>query len=113
MNVSNQELHALNMPQVIIEDSEYKDGIFQANEEARIAEMNRTTLDSMYRVQESIYKLFGQCDMQEIEANTINPAQQNIFISLKSWRINLNGCYAIVRIKQRAIEGCFAEIEIL
>lgn len=80
---------------------------------ATTEEMNEETLESMYKVQEQIYKLFSQCEMVELEANTINPVQQNIFIPLKSWRINLNGCYAIVKIQQRGLGGCIATIEVL
>lgn len=104
----NQELYELKMPQVIIEDSECK-----CNLSATTEEMNRQTLNSMYRVQDAIYRLFGQCDMRELEATTINPAQQNIFVPLKAWNINLNGCFAIVRIQQRGFGGCFANIEVL
>jgi hypothetical protein len=98
----------MNIPQIMIEDNDCKCKL-----NATIEEMNEETLESMYRVQEAVYRLFGQCDMREIEANTINPVQQNIFIPLKAWNINLNGCYAIVRIHQRGLGGCFANIEIL
>jgi hypothetical protein len=104
----NQELFELKMPQHIIEDNECKCKLSATTEE-----MNEEILESMYRVQEAVYRLFGQCDIREIEANTVNPAQQNIFVPLKSWNVNLVGCYVIVKIHQRGLGGCFANIEIL
>lgn len=109
MRVSNQELHALKMAQVIIEDTEYKMEKWLTN----VQEMNETTLESMYRVQEQLYKLFGKCEMRETAANTINPAQQNVFIPLKTWNVNLGGCFAEIRIQQRVLDGCFAEMKII
>lgn len=108
MNVTNQELYELKMPQVIIEDTIATIKLDASNEI-----MDKETLDSMYRVQSEIFKLFGLCDMREIEANTISPSQQNIFIPLKTWNINLGGCYAEIRIMQRCWDGCFAEMKIL
>jgi hypothetical protein len=108
MRITNKELHELNMPQVIIEDMEYEDKWPE-----NTSKMNEQTLESMYRVQDSIYNLFGKCEMRETQANTINPAQQNIFIPLKTWIINLGGCFAEIRIQQRALDGCFAEIKII
>jgi hypothetical protein len=104
----NQDLYELKMPLHIIEDDDYKCKL-----SATIEEINKETLESMYRVQDAIFRLFGKCEMIEIEANTINPAQQNIFLPLKAWNINLVGCYAIVRIHQRGLGGCFANMEIL
>jgi len=114
MRTTNVELYELKMPQVIIEDTDkYECGAFGLEGQARTDEINRATLNSMYKIQDAIYRLFGQCDMREIEANTINPAQQNLFASLKSWNINLGGCFAIVSIRQRVWDGCFAEMAIL
>lgn len=108
MNVTNQELYELKMPQVIIEDTT-KPVRWGATTE----EMNKSTLDSMYRVQEAIYRLFGECDMRETLANTINPAQSNMFLPLKQWNINLGGCFVEVSIMQRVLDGCFAEMRVL
>jgi hypothetical protein len=98
----------LKMPQRIIEDNDCKCKLSATTEE-----INEEIFESMYRVQDAVYRLFGQCEMREIEANTINPAQQNMFIPLKEWNVNLGGCFAEVRIMQRVLDGCFAEIEIL
>lgn len=108
MNITNKELFELNMPQVIIEDMEHPNKWLNTTEE-----MNKQTLSSMYRVQEQLYKLFGKCEMKETQAHTINPAQQNIFIPLKTWIINLGGCFAEIRIQQRVLDGCFAEMQII
>ena len=113
MNVTNQELHELKMPQVIIEDDKYSDRAFALSGQKMTNELNRATLESMYRVQDALYRLFGLCEIREIQANTINPVQQNVFLPLKSWNINLGGCYAEVSIHQRGLGGCFADIEIL
>lgn len=108
MRTTNQELHALNMAQIIIEDTAY-----QNKWPENVQEMNKTTLDSMYKVQEQLYNLFGKCEMRETQANTINPAQQNVFIPLKTWNVNLGGCFAEIRIQQRVLDGCFAEMQII
>lgn len=108
MRISNKELHKLNMAQVIIEDLGYIDK-WPSNTE----EMNEITLNSMYRVQSAIYNLFANCEIRETAANTINPAQQNVFIPLKTWIINLGGCFAEVSIHQRVLDGCFAEMQII
>jgi hypothetical protein len=114
MKTSNKELYELKLPQVIIEDTEKYDGnIFAFEGQAMVDELNRITLESMYRVQTAVYNLFAKCDIREIQANTINPAQQNVFIPLKQWNINLGGRFAIVSIHQCVLDGCFAEIEIL
>jgi len=112
MKISNQELFEHHMPQIIIEDTEYKCEPFGLTGQERVDEINRTTLDSMYRVQESIYRLFGECDMRETLANTINPAQSNMFHPLKQWNINLGGCFAEISIMQRVLDGCFAEMKV-
>jgi hypothetical protein len=78
-----------------------------------VQEMNESTLNSMYRVQTAIYNLFANCEIRETSANTINPAQQNIFIPLKTWIINLGGCFAEVKIQQRVLDGCFAEMQVI
>ena len=108
MNVSNQELYELKMPQVFIKDEIKLIGFGQTTEE-----MNKDTLESMYRVQDQIYRLFGQCDMRETQANTINPVQQNIFLPLKQWIVNLGGCFAEISIHQRVLDGCFAYFKII
>jgi hypothetical protein len=114
MKITNQELHRLRMPQVIIEDTEkYICNPFGLDNQKRVDELNRATLESMYRVQDELYNLFGKCEMRETQANTINPAQQNVFIPLKTWIINLGGCFAEVKIQQRVLDGCFAEMQIL
>lgn len=108
MNITNQELYKLKMPQVIIEDNKYP-----VKWISDVQEMNHETLNSMYRVQDKLYSLFGKCEMRETSANTINPAQQNIFIPLKTWIINLGGCFAEIKIQQRALDGCFVEMQII
>lgn len=108
MSTKNQERYRLGMGQIIIEDEKYS-----LEWESSVEEMNRNALESMYRVQEAIYRLFGGCDIRETEANTINPAQQFLFTPLKVWNINLNNCFVEVRIQQRVLDGCFAEISII
>jgi hypothetical protein len=113
MNITNQELYELKMPQVIIEDTEYRGAPWSLKGQELTDALNKATLESMYRVQDAIYRFFGLCEMREIEANTINPAQQNVFKPLKSWNVNLGGCFAVVSIMNRVFDGCFAEIKIL
>lgn len=109
MKINNQEKHKLGMHQIIIADD-----ITGINFLALTTEgSNNITLESMYRVQDQIYHLFGKCDIRETQANTINPAQQNIFIPLKVWNVNLGECFAEIRIQQRVFDGCFAEMLIL
>jgi hypothetical protein len=98
----------LKMPQRIIEDNDCKCKLSATTEE-----INEEIFESMYRVQDAVYRLFGQCEMREIEANTINPAQQNLFMPLKQWIINLGGCFVKVSIYQRVWDGCFADMAIL
>jgi hypothetical protein len=105
---NNQELHALKMPQIII-----KDDIPFVKWITDVDEMNKETLDSMYKVQSEIYNLFKFCELREVTANTINPAQQNVFMPLKVWNVNLGNCFAEISIHQRCLDGCFAEMKIL
>jgi hypothetical protein len=108
MKISNQELYKLNMPQVIIEDT-----TTSSKWASDVEGMNKETLDSMYRIQSAVYNLFANCDMRELAANTISPAQQNIFIPLKTWIVNLGGCFAKISIHQRCFSGCYAEMKII
>lgn len=113
MKITNQELHALKMPQIIIEDEQYEGISIFLEGQTMTDELNRVTLESMYRVQSTFFNLFGLCEMRERIANTINPAQQNIFMPLKSWNVNLGNCFAEISIHQRCFDGCFAEMQIL
>lgn len=110
---NNQELHALKMAQVIIEDNTYDSKSLFLQGQAMVDELNRATLASMYRVQNELFNLFGACEMHERVANTISPAQQNVFMPLKVWNVNLGGCFAEISIHQRVFDGCFAEMQIL
>jgi hypothetical protein len=114
MNITNQELHRIGLPQVIIEDTtDYNCNPWGLSDQERVSELNRVALESMYKVQEQIYNLFGRCEMKETEANTISPAQQNIFKPLKVWIVNLGECFAEISIMQRVFDGCFAEMKII
>lgn len=106
MNTTNQKRYEIGLPQVIIEDIDELKG-WPTTEQS-----DKFVLDSMYKLQSEIYKLFSACDIRETQANTISPSTQNIFIPLKAWQINLGGCFAEIKIQQRMFEGCFATIEV-
>jgi len=113
MTSTNQERFKLGLPQIIIEDTEYKGIPLRLEGQEMVEALNKETLDSMYRIQEAVYRLFGLCEIRERQANTVNPAQQNLFIPLKVWNIRLGGCYVEVSIYQRVLDGCYAEMKIL
>lgn len=45
-------------------------------------------------------------EYHEEYSNTINPAQQNTFIALRSYRVKRNGHYKSVKIFQKVFGGC-------
>lgn len=48
----------------------------------------------------------GYDEYYEEYSNTINPAQQNVFMALRSYRVLKNGHYKSVKIHQKVLGGC-------
>lgn len=46
----------------------------------------------------------------ELNSNTVSPATQNAFISLREYRVKRNGHYRNVNIYGRFLGGCYVEI---
>ena len=68
-------------------------------------ENNRAILTDFYAAVEWLLNR-GYEEYHEEYSNTINPAQQNIFTALRSYRVIRNGHYKSVKIFQRAFGGC-------
>lgn len=69
-------------------------------------ELNAKTLDEFYKAVEWLLSK-GFDDYKELESNTINPVQQNIFIPLRVYRVFKNGHYRTFKIFQRALGGIY------
>lgn len=72
---------------------------------ATTEENNKATLKDFYTAVEWLLSR-GYDEYHEEYSNTINPAQQNIFTALRSYRVIRNGHYKSVKIFQRAFGGC-------
>ena len=71
-------------------------------------EINKAILNDFYKAVDYVLsKNFD--DIREIESNTINPAQQNIFIPLRAYRVLRNGHYKTIKIFQRFWGGFYIE----
>lgn len=68
-------------------------------------ELNKAILKDFYAAVEWLLKR-GYDEYYEEYSNTINPAQQNIFYALRSYRITRNGHYKSVKIFQKFGGGC-------
>lgn len=51
----------------------------------------------------------GYEECNELQSNTINPAQQNAFLPLREYRVKRNGHYKWVNIYHRFLGGCWIE----
>lgn len=69
-------------------------------------EHNAIVLDEFYKAVEWLLSK-GFDEYKELESNTINPVQQNIFIPLRVYRVLKNGHYRIFKIFQRALGGIY------
>ena len=72
---------------------------------ATTEELNKTILTDFYTAVDWLLSR-GYDEYHEEYSNTINPAQQNIFTALRSYRVIRNGHYKSVKIFQRAFGGC-------
>lgn len=68
-------------------------------------ENNKSILTDFYAAVEWLLNRRYE-EYHEEYSNTINPAQQNIFTALRSYRIFKNGHYKSVKIFQKAFGGC-------
>lgn len=72
--------------------------------EMTTTEYNEFVLDEFHKAVEWLLKK-GFDEYIEIESNTINPVQQNIFIPLRVYRVLKNGHYRIFKIFARCFGG--------
>lgn len=72
---------------------------------ATTEENNKAILTDFYAAVEWLLNR-GYDEYNEEYSNTINPAQQNIFMALRSYRVMRNGHYKSVKIFQKAFGGC-------
>lgn len=72
---------------------------------ATTEENNKAILTNFYAAVEWLLSR-GYEEYHEEYSNTINPAQQNIFYPLRSYRVLRNGHYKSVKIFQKAFGGC-------
>lgn len=68
-------------------------------------ELNKAILTDFYAAVDWLLSR-GYDEYHEEYSNTINPAQQNIFTALRSYRVIRNEHYKSVKIFQRAFGGC-------
>lgn len=68
-------------------------------------ELNAEILEDFHCAVEWLLKL-GYDEYFEEYSNTINPAQQNAFIALRSYRVKRNGHYKSVKIFHKVLGGC-------
>ena len=74
-----------------------------------IEETNNLILSEFYEAVEWLWKKNYE-EYREEESNTINPAQQNIFIPLRVYRVLKNGHYRTFKIFARCLGGiCITE----
>ncbi|NBH71548.1 hypothetical protein D3Z51_05830 [Clostridiaceae bacterium] len=71
-----------------------------------VEELNKAILTDFYAAVEWLLKR-GYDEYHEEYSNTINPAQQNAFAALRSYRVLRNGHYKSVKIFQAAFGGCY------
>ena len=75
-------------------------------------ELNKRILKDFYEAVEWLLKQ-GYEEYKEIISRTINPAEQNVFLPLREYRILKNGRYKIFKIYSRFLGGwCITEEEI-
>lgn len=67
-------------------------------------ELNAEILEDFHRAVEWLLNL-GYDEYYEEYSNTINPAQQNAFIALRSYRVKHNGHYKSVKIFHKVFGG--------
>lgn len=73
-----------------------------------VNKMNEAILKDFYKAVDYVLsKRFEE--IIEIESNTINPAQQNIFMPLRVYRVLRNGHYKTIKIFQRFLGGFYIE----
>lgn len=68
-------------------------------------ELNKEILEDFYSAVEWLLKR-GYDEYFEEYSNTINPAQQNVFYALRSYRVKKNGHYKSVKIFHKVFGGC-------
>jgi hypothetical protein len=71
-----------------------------------VNEMNEAILKDFYK---AIDWLLGRQyeEYTELDSNTINPAQQNAFMPLRTYRVKRNGHLKLVSIYHRFMGGCW------
>ena len=73
---------------------------------ATTEELNEAILKDFYEAVNYILTKSEYDEIRELENNTINPAQQNIFIPLRTYRVLKNGHYKKISIHHRFLGGC-------
>ncbi len=73
--------------------------------DSSVEELNKAILADFYAAVEWLLKR-GYDEYHEEYSNTINPAQQNVFTALRSYRVRRNGHYKSVKIFQCGFGGC-------
>lgn len=69
-------------------------------------ELNKAILNDFYEVVKYILTKKEYDEIQELASNTINPAEQNIFIPLRTYKVFRNGHYKKISIFHRCFGGC-------